>query len=132
MQRGRMIAAVGLLLVGMLTGGCVRRVWEAPGLRPGSRYEVSSDMRVETIELDEHEIHVFRMEIESTNRRRYQFVVHRRTTHELDFTLDLMPDDMWELFERRSDGISVSRRSWAEEPSYAVVKAEVLRLLGGS
>jgi hypothetical protein len=131
MHAWRVGLVVGLLLTIILSGGCVRQIWEAPGLRPGSRYTVGADMRVETFELAEREIRAFRMEVSRTNRRRYQFVVYSRTRHEIDYTLDLSSDDVWELIERRPDGISAARRTWAEEPSYLEVKAEVIRLLGG-
>ncbi len=121
-----------LLLIGSTVPGCVKRIWEAPGLEPGSPYAVSSDMRVETFEAAEREIQVFRMEVSGTNRRRYQFVIYHHNIHEIDFTLDLTAEGVWELIERRPDGISVTRRTYESEPSYAVVKAEVVRLLGGS
>ena len=89
-------------------------------------------MRVETFEFGEHVVRSFRMEISDTNRRRYQFVVHNQTEHEADFTLDTTSTGLWELVERRPDGISVTRQSWEQEPAYATVKAAVIRLLGGS
>ena len=132
MRAWRWGTIIGLLLAIGIAGGCVRRVWEAPGLRPGSPWTVSSDMRVETFEFGEHVVRSFRMEISDTNHRRYQFVVHNQTEHEADFTLDTTSTGLWELVERRPDGISVTRQSWEQEPAYATVKAAVIRLLGGS
>lgn len=131
----RRAAALAIsLTVGLLStqpAGCVKRVWDAPGLPPGSAYAVGSDMRVETFEIDDWEVRAFRIPVTEANNRRYQFVVLKNGIHHHDYTLDRLEDGTWELIEVRADGISIARNSYRTEPSYAALKAEVVKLLRG-
>jgi hypothetical protein len=120
-----------LLAAVLLAPGCVRRVHEAPGLNPGSPLAVSSDMRVETFEVDTWEVRAFRFPLSGTNQRRYQFAVLVALTGQPD--LDVMVErgegGVWGLVERRPDGITITHQTWPEEPSYASAKAAVVNLL---
>jgi hypothetical protein len=90
---------------------------------------VGSDMRVETFEVDDWEVRVFRMPISEGNRRLYQFSVLNGGVLNRTYTLDQLEDGTWVLIERRSDGISNTKKSFAAEPSYVAVKGEVIGLL---
>lgn len=122
-----------LLLVVMLlpASGCVRRVHEAPGLAPGSPLAVSSDMRVETFEIDTWEVRAFRFPLSGTNQRRYQFavLVARTGLPELDVMVERGEGGVWGLVERRPDGITITHQTWPDEPTYASAKAAVVNLL---
>jgi len=118
-------------LVIALPAGCVKRVYEAPGLTPGSTLAVGSDMRVETFQVDDWEVRVFQIPLTEGNRRRYQFIVLRRGVYDHNYLLQQLEDGTWALLERRSDGISTTRKTYPVEPDYAAVRAEVEGLLRG-
>ncbi len=109
--------------------GCVKRVYEAPGLSPGNVMAVGSDMRVETFEVDDWEVRVFRMPIKEGNRRLYQFSVLTGGILDRTYTLDQLEDGSWVLIEKRSDGIMDTKKSFGAEPSYLAVKGDVIDLL---
>ena len=48
------------LLVVPVLSGCVKRVWDAPGLPPGSSMAVSGEMRGEIFTVDDLEVRVAR------------------------------------------------------------------------
>lgn len=123
--------SLAAVLLSTQLAGCVKRVWDAPGLPPASAFAVGSDMRVETFEIDDWEVRAFRIPISDTNSRRYQFVVLKNGIHQNDYTLVRLEDGTWGLNEVRADGISITHNSFQTEPSYAAVKAEVVRLLRG-
>jgi hypothetical protein len=109
--------------------GCVKRIYEAPGLPPGSAMAVTSDMRVETFEVDKWEVRAFRMPLEEGNRRLYQFTVLEGGILSHNYSLEQVEDGSWALVEKRADGISMTRKTWATEPGYSAVKGEVIGLL---
>jgi hypothetical protein len=119
-----------LLFVAGLTG-CVRRVYEVPGMPPGSDLAVGSDMRMEKFEVDEFEVQPFRIPLTGTNRRRYQFAVLKDGIEQMNYMVERTEEGVWSLVEARPDGISITRTTWPEEPSYAVVRAAVVNLLKG-
>jgi|GEM_PF-1511476 len=109
--------------------GCVKRVYEAPGLPPGSTMAVAGDMRVDSFEVERWEVRVFRIPLSDGNRRLYQFIVLKGGVFDHDYSLEQLEDGKWALIERRSDGISVTRKTYTEEPVYTAVKSEVVGLL---
>ena len=121
-----------LLLAGSLTG-CVKRVWDAPGLPPGSTMAVSSEMRTETFMIDELDLEVrsFRIELSGTNNRRYQFLILKDGVHQYNYYLDRLSDGSFGLIEMRMDGISLTRKTYPTEPAYQTVRADVVGLLKG-
>lgn len=122
-----LIPAVFAVAVSM--SGCVKRVWDAPGLSPGSAMMVSSEMRAETFMVEDLEVRSFRIELSDTNSRRYQFVILRSGVHQFDYSLDRLEDGSFDLVEMRADGISLTRKTYPTEPTYAIVKADVMQLL---
>ncbi len=90
---------------------------------------VGSDMRVETFEVDDWEVRVFRMPIKEGNRRLYQFSVLTGGVLDRTYTLDQLEDGSWVLIEKRSDGIMDTKKSFGAEPSYLAVKGDVIDLL---
>ena len=118
-----------LLLVGLT--GCVRRVYEVPGMPPGSDLAVGSDMRMEKFEVDEFEVRSFRIPLTGTNRRRYQFAILKNGIEQMNYMIERAEEGTWSLIEARPDGISITRATWPEEPSYAVARAAVVGLLRG-
>jgi len=123
-----------VLLVLPILSGCVKRIWDAPGLPPGSSMAVSGDMRGETFtveDLDDLEVRSFIIELSTTNNRRYQFVILHSGVHQYDYFLDRQADGSFDLVEKRSDGISLARKSYPSEPAYSTVKADVVELLKG-
>ena len=111
--------------------GCVKRVWDAPGLPPGSVMAVSGDMRGETFMVDDLEVRSFMIELSDTNNRRYQFVILSNGVHQYDFYLDRQADGSFDLVEKRADGISLARKSYPTEPAYATVRTDIVNLLKG-
>ena len=109
--------------------GCVKQIYEAPGLSPGSVMAVGSDMRVETFEVDDWEVRVFRIPIKEGNRRLYQFSVLTGGVLNRIYTLDQLEDGSWVLIEKKSNGISDTKKSFDAEPSYLVLKGEIIGLL---
>jgi len=119
------------VMVLTVLSGCVKRIWDAPGLPPGSSMAVSGDMRGETFTVDDLEVRSFIIELSATNNRRYQFVILRGGVHQFDYFLDRQADGSFDLVEKRSDGISLARKSYPTEPAYATVRTDVIELLKG-
>ena len=111
--------------------GCVKRVWDAPGLSPGSAMAVSGDMRGETFTVDDLEVRSFMIELSTTNNRRFQFVILRSGVHQYDYFLDRLADGTFDLVEKRADGISLTRKSYPSEPAYSTVRTDIVDLLKG-
>jgi len=109
--------------------GCVKQVYEAPGLFPSNVMTVGNDMRVETFEVDDWEVKVFRMPIKEENRRLYQFSILNDGVLDRMYTLDQLEDGSWVLIEKLSNGISNTKKSFDTEPSYPALKGEVIGLL---
>lgn len=109
--------------------GCVKRVYEAPGLFPGNVMAVGSDMRVEVFDVDDWEVRVFRMPIKKGNRRLYQFSVLTGGVLNRTYMLDQLEDGSWVLIEKKSNGISDTKKSFDAEPSYLALKGEIIGLL---
>ena len=109
--------------------GCVKRLYDAPGLPPGSAMAVGSEMRVETFEVDQWEVRAYRIPPTEGNKRLYQFLVLKDGVYDHDYSLDQLEDGTWALIEKRSDGISITRKTFPVEPDYSAVKAEVAGLL---
>ena len=122
-----------VLVLAVSMSGCVKRVWDAPGLPPGSPMAVSSEMRTETFMIDELDLEVrsFRIELSGTNNRRYQFVILKGGVHQYNYYLDRVEDGSFGLIEIRTDGISLTRKTYPTEPAYQTVKADVVELLKG-
>ncbi len=114
-----------------VVSGCVKRVWDAPGLPPGSSMAVSGDMRGETFMVDDLEVRSFMIELSTTNNRRYQFVILSSGVHQYDYFLDRQADGTFDLVEKRADGISLTRKSYPTEPAYVVVRTDIVDLLKG-
>ncbi len=119
------------VVTGLLLGGCVRRVHEAPGLTPGSDLAVGSSMRLETFEVEDLEVRSFQMPLSRTNQRRFQFVVLKQGIKQVDFMVQRLEDGTWALLEARTDGITVTRDTWGAEPAYAAARAAVVAALRG-
>lgn len=126
-----LIPAVLVFAVSM--SGCVKRVWDAPGLPPGSAMAVSSEMRTETFMINDLDLEVrsFMIELSGTNNRRYQFVILKDGVHQYNYYLDRLEDGSFGLIERRTDGITLTQRTYPTEPAYQTVKADVIELLKG-
>jgi len=90
---------------------------------------VGSDMRVEVFDVDDWEVMVFRIPIKEGNTRLYQFSVLTDGVLNRTYTLDQLEDGSWVLIENRTDGISITKKSFGAEPSYLAVKGEVIGLL---
>ena len=119
---------LGCLVNASLTG-CVKRVYEAPGLTPGGALTVGSEMRVETFQVEQWEVRAFQIPITGSNKRRYQFAVLKHGIPDHDIMLEQMEDGVWALIENRPDGISITRKTYPQEPAYPTVRAEVIRIL---
>jgi hypothetical protein len=120
-----------VFMVLLVVSGCVKRVWDAPGLPPGSSRAVSGDMRGETFMVDDLEVRSFMIELSTTNNRRYQFVILSSGVHQYDYFLDRLTDGTFDLVEKRADGISLTRKSYPTEPAYVVVRTDIVDLLKG-
>lgn len=131
MRRNALALLVFASILLLLPSGCVKRVWDAPGLPPGSSMAVGSEMRVETFEVDDLEVRVFRIPISESNNRRYQFTVLKQGIKDRDFTLERMEEGVWGLLEIRSDGITITRKTYQTEPAYSTLKADVIELIQG-
>ncbi len=90
---------------------------------------VGSDMRVEVFEVDDWEVRVFRMPIKEGNRRLYQFSVLTGGVLNRTYMLDQLEDGSWVLIEKKSNGISDTKKSFDAEPSYLALKGEIIGLL---
>lgn len=132
MRRLVLIPLILVVFAAMVSmSGCVKRVWDAPGLSPGSAMMVSSEMRAETFMVEDLEVRSFRIELSGTNSRRYQFVILRNGVHQFDYSLDRLEDGSFGLVEMRADGISMTRKTYPTEPAYATVKTDVVQFLKG-
>ncbi len=122
-----------VLVSGVSMSGCGEIVGDAPGLPPGSAMAVSSEMRTETFMINELDLEVrsFMIELSGTNNRRYQFVILKDGVHQYNYYLDRLEDGSFGLIERRTDGISLTQRTYPTEPAYQTVKADVVELLKG-
>jgi len=88
-------------------------------------------MRIETFQVEKWEVRAFRIPITGSNKRRYQFAVLKHGIPDHDIMLEQMEDGIWALIENRPDGISITRKTYSQEPAYSTVRAEVIRILRG-
>ena len=125
--RGALAAAIVLAAA----SGCVKRVHEAPGLDRGAPLAVGSDMRLEQFVVGGYEVRSYRFPLTGANQRRYQFLVLSQGVQQGSFMVDRLDHDHWVLLEQRADGITLTHRSWSQEPPYDEVRRLVTTLLTG-